>query len=136
MATELFTENRATTTVSSGGTDAPSSGTQETWTVASSSMFGAAATAVSQFHVADPAAPSEIIAVTNVSGTTWTVTRGAESTTPVAHSAGFTIDQVVTTGFLGNVQTSLNVLSPIFSGGADPTGANDSSAAWPYAYPP
>ena len=85
-----------------------------------------------QFHVADTANgfTSEIIAVTNVSGTTWTVTRGAESTTPVAHTAGFTIDQVVTTGFLGNVQTSLNVLSPIFSGGADPTGTNDSSAAF------
>ena len=84
-----------------------------------------------QFHVADVATgfTSEIIAVTNVSGTTWTVTRGAEGTTPVAHSAGFTIDQVVTTGFLGNVQTSLNVLSPIFSGGADPTGTNDSTAA-------
>ena len=37
---------------------------------------------------------------------------------------------MVTTGFLGNVQTSLNVLSPIFSGGADPTGTNDSSAAF------
>ena len=74
---------------------------QETWTVASSSMFGAAATGVSQFHVADPAAPSEMIAVTNVSGTTWTVTRGAESTIPVQHAAGFTVYQVTTAGFLG-----------------------------------
>ena len=101
MGTELFTADRATTTVSSGGTTAPVSGTQETWTVASSAMFGAASTAVSQFHVADPLAPSEIIAVTNVSGTTWTVTRGAESTTPVVHAAGFTVYQVATAGFLG-----------------------------------
>ena len=64
-------------------------------------MFGAAATGVSQFHVADPAAPSEMIAVTNVSGTTWTVTRGAESTIPVQHAAGFTVYQVTTAGFLG-----------------------------------
>ena len=108
MATELFAANRATTTVTSGGTDAPVSGTSETWTVASSAMFGAAATGVSQFHVADPAsaASSEIIAVTNVSGTTWTVTRGAESTTPVAHAAGFTVIQDVTAGWLGSVNSA------------------------------
>jgi hypothetical protein len=101
VAVELFASDRATTTVSSGGTTAPAGGTQETWTVASSAMFGAASTGVSQFHVADPAAPTEIVAVTNVSGTTWTVTRGAESTTPVTHAAGFTVYQVVTTAGLG-----------------------------------
>ena len=106
MTTELFAENQATTAVTSGGTDAPASGTQETWTVASSTGFPVASNTASpptQFHVADVASgfTSEIIAVTNVSGTTWTVTRGAESTTPVAHTAGFTIVQVVTTGFLG-----------------------------------
>ena len=108
MGTELFSANRAVTTVTSGGTDAPSSGTQETWTVASSSGFGAAVTGVSQFHVSDasPSAASEIIAVTNVSGTTWTVTRGAESTTPVAHADGFTVYQVVTAGFLAAVSAS------------------------------
>jgi hypothetical protein len=103
VASELFSANRATTTVSSGGTTAPSGGSSETWTVASSAMFGAAATGISQFHVADPAAPSEIIAVTNVSGTTWTVTRGAESTTPVTHAAGFTVYQVTTAGWLAAV---------------------------------
>ena len=107
MATELFAANRATTTVSSGGTDAPAGGTQETWTVASSAMFGAAATGVSQFHVADPLAPTEMIAVINVSGTTWTVTRGAESTTPVAHAPGFTVYQVTTTGFLSSLSSGL-----------------------------
>ena len=97
---ELFSVNRASTTVSSGGTSAPSGGTQETWTVASSAQFGAAATGISQFHVADPASPTEIIAVTNVSGTTWTVTRGAESSTPVTHVAGFTVYQVTSAAFL------------------------------------
>ena len=111
MATELFAADRATTTVSSGGTDAPSGGTQETWTVASSAMFGAASTGVSQFHVADAAAPSEIIAVTNVSGTTWTVTRGADSTTPVTHTAGFTIYQVVTAGWLSGIASNGTVTS-------------------------
>ena len=105
MTVELFSANRAQTTVTSGGNDAPAAGTQETWTVASSGMFPAASSTAlpaTQFHVADTVAPSEIIAVTNVAGTTWTVTRGAESTTPVAHSAGFTVYQVVTTGFLGS----------------------------------
>ena len=100
MVTETFA-NLPSTTVSSGGTDAPSGGSPETWTVASSSSFPAAATGVTQFHVSDPAGPSEIMAVTNVSGTTWTVTRGAESTTPVTHLAGFTVKQVVTAGVLG-----------------------------------
>jgi hypothetical protein len=104
MATELFA-NQPLTTVTSGGTTAPSSGTTETWTVASSSSFPAAATGTSQFHVCDTAAGSvsEIIAVTNVSGATWSVTRGAESTTPVAHTSGFTVQQVVTAGWLGSV---------------------------------
>lgn len=100
MALELFT-NDAVTTVASGGTDAPAGGTGESWTVTSSASFPAASNSASpptQFHVADPAAPSEVIAVTNVASTTWTVTRGAESTTPVTHTAGFTVVQVVTAG--------------------------------------
>lgn len=105
MVTELFSANRAVTGVISGGTGAPSSGSSETWTVTSSAM-PVAATGISQFHVADPSAPSEIIAVTNVSGNTWIVTRGAESTTPVVHIPGFTVYQVVTTGFLGNLLSS------------------------------
>ena len=100
-AAELFA-NTPVTTVTSGGTDAPVSGTVETWTVASAAEFPAAATGVTQFHVGDPAATSEMIAVTNVSGTTWTVTRGAEGSTPVTHSAGFTIQQVGTAGVLGS----------------------------------
>lgn len=100
-STEIFTNN-ASTTVSSGGTTAPASGTIETWTVASSASFPAASSVLGrQFHVADPALPTEKIKVAHVAGTTWTVTRGAEGTTPVAHSAGFTVVQVVTAGGLG-----------------------------------
>ena len=103
MVTEIFSANRATTTVPFGGTDAPAGRDGRSHGRSLHPLVSrAAATGVSQFHVADPALPTEIIAVTNVSGTTWTVTRGAESTTPVAHSAGFTVSQVVTTGFLGN----------------------------------
>jgi hypothetical protein len=132
MPVELFT-NEASTTVSSGGTIAPASGTTETWTVASSATFPAASNAASpptQFHVADPAQPGEIIAVTNVSGTTWTVTRGAESSATVAHSAGFAVQQVVSaaaySGFLqaannltdvGTRQTALNNLAGAVTSG-------------------
>jgi Pectate lyase superfamily protein len=98
--------------VSSGGTTAPAAGTSESWTVASSSAFPAAAngsTPPTQFHVADINANSEIMAVTNVSGTTWTVTRGAESTTPVTHTAGFTVYQVATAGGMGSFPQYYNV---------------------------
>jgi hypothetical protein len=112
---ELFTTDRAQTTVTSGGTDAPVSGTVETWVVASSAMFGVPVANVSQFHVSDPFAPSEIIVVTNVTGTTWTVTRGSGPTTPVPHAAGFMVFQVATAGFLAGVasvkQAPLNPLT-------------------------
>ncbi len=102
-AYEIFA-NTPTTTVASGGTDAPSPGTVQTWTVSSSAGFPAAATGTSQFHVADPATgeTGEMILVSNVAGTTWTVTRGVESTTPVAHNTGFTIYQVTTAGVFGS----------------------------------
>jgi hypothetical protein len=116
----------AYTTVSSGGTTAPAAGTSQTWTVASSALFPAAATGSSQFHVADPALPGEVIAVTNVSGTTWTVTRGAGTGGVVsAHSAGFTVKQVAGAGFFQLLPQWANVVAY----GADPTGTNDSTTA-------
>jgi hypothetical protein len=104
-AIEVFANN-PNTTVASGGTDAPAGGTVESWTVNSSSTFPTASTGSAQFHVGDPDAPTEVILVTNISGTTWTVTRGAEGSTPVAHDAGFTIYQVTTAGFLASVEVN------------------------------
>lgn len=104
MAIDLFT-NQASTTVASGGTTAPAQGTTETWVVASSSSFPAISGS-QQFHVADPASSAtaaEIIAVTAVSGTTWTVTRGAESTAPVVHAVNFTVQQVITAASLNQI---------------------------------
>ena len=100
MAVEVYANNPSTT-VTSGGTDAPSAGTAETWVVASAASFPTASSTASpptQFHVADPAVPSDLSTVTNTSGTTWLVTRGAEGTTPVGHASGFTVEQVVTAG--------------------------------------
>ncbi len=129
MPGEIFASNLPTTTVTSGGT-AATSGTQ-TWTVASSSLFPVASSSLelpTQFHVADAlsSAASEIIAVTNVSGTTWTVTRGAEGTTPVSHAAGFTVYQVLTSGGMAAFSQSPYNLNNY---GADPTGTSFSDTA-------
>ena len=120
---ELFAADLATTTVTSGGRDVVESGTQETLTVASSAMFGAPVPGQSRFHVADaaPGKGSEIFDVIGVSGLTWTVIRGGDDTVPVTHDAGFTVCQVVTTGFLNSLQQWL-----IPSG--DTTGATDTGA--------
>ena len=79
------------------------------------------------FHVADPALPSETIAVTNVSGTAWTVTRGVDGTAPVAHATGFTIYQVVSAGALGMFPQVYNVRSVTY--GATGNGSTDDTAA-------
>lgn len=111
MAIEIFT-NQPQTTVLTGGLDAPASGTVEAWTVANASIFPQANSGglpPTEFHVIDTAtgATSEIIAVTNVSGGTWTVTRGAEGSTPVTHSAGFLVVQAITAGSLTSFLQSL-----------------------------
>lgn len=108
-ATETFA-NDSVTIVLSGGTDTPPQGTIETWTISSSGSFPVVSSTAppSQFHVADQANPSEIIAVTSTSGNTWTVVRGAENTSPVGHAQDFTIYQIVTSGFLGPAAAQLN----------------------------
>lgn len=134
MARDLFT-NLGSTTVSSGGTTAPSAGTTQSWTVASSSTFPAAsssATPVTQFYVADPALPSELILVTNVSGTTWSVTRGADGTTPVAHTAGFIVRNVVPAKWLTDIEDRAKFSVTRYA--ADPTGSADSTTAFTNAW--
>jgi Pectate lyase superfamily protein len=131
-AVEVF-GNQPATTVTSGGTTAPAAGTIETWTVSAVSTFptaSATATPPTQFHVGDvlSTASSEIIAVTATSGTTWTVTRGAENTTPVAHAAGFKVTQIITAGALTQAART-DWLNTVTMFGADPTGAADSTAA-------
>ena len=113
MAEEVFS-NDAQTVVNSGGTSAPAGGTSETWAVASPGVFPAAASTASRpttFHVADTAFPAEVIAVTDTSGAIWTVTRGAEGSTPVAHSPGFSVKQVVTAGVLATLRDAAAVFN-------------------------
>lgn len=132
MAVETFV-NDAVTTIFSGGGSAPSSGTPETWVVNSLANFPVISNSAippTQLHIVDPAQPTELIAVTNMSGTgnaTWAVTRGAENTTPVAHAAGFTVKQVLTAGGLTQIQSQLlpatiKVMPPP---SGDTTGATD-----------
>jgi hypothetical protein len=124
VLSELFAD-LPQTTITSGGTDAPAAGSIETLTPASGGGFPAvSAASSSQFHIADPAAASELIAVTQT-GTQWMVTRGAEGTTPVAHQAGWTALQVVTAGVLGSMVQVVNAKAF----GAKGDGATDDTAA-------
>jgi hypothetical protein len=105
MPIDLFANN-ASATVSSGGTTAPAAGTVESWTLASIVRLAASSSAAAptQMRLVDPAAPSEVMLLTNLSGTAGTVTRGVEGTTPVTHSAGFTVNAVASGGALSQLR--------------------------------
>jgi hypothetical protein len=105
LALEIWA-NDATATVTSGGTTAPAAGTVESWTL-SGSTLPAVSSGSTQCYVADtaPSAELEKILVTNISGATATVTRGADGTTPVAHAPGFQAKQVLTHASLVALQT-------------------------------
>lgn len=85
------------TTVVNGGTDAPAAGTTETITVVThvESWPPASTTTGQTFRVQDPNATSEIILVRSTTKigagqVQWAITRGADGTTPVAHTTGWT----------------------------------------------
>jgi len=108
-----ITSNLGSATVTVGGTDAPAAGTIETFTVSGAINIPAASTGASQFRVVDAAiagnpALAEIMVVSNVSGATWAVIRGAEAigvngTTPVAHAANWTAVVVQTAKSIQNL---------------------------------
>lgn len=124
MLIELFAD-QPQTTIASGGTNVPAPGTTQTLTPVSGTGFPAVSAASnSQFHIADPAAPSELIAVTQT-GAAWTVTRGAEGATPVSHQAGWTARQVVTAGMLGSMAQAVDAKAF----GAKGDGATDDTSA-------
>jgi hypothetical protein len=130
MAVEVFA-NSPVTTVTSGGTDAPAQGTQETWIVANAASFPSASSSAEPptwFHIADTVLSSELVTVVNTSGNTFTVLRGAEGTVPVAHSNPFTIYQVVSAGALAQLSV-LDWLNVVTMFQADHTGTNDSTTA-------
>ena len=83
--------NNATTTLA-----APSAYMDSTLVVTSGAMFPSSG----NFRIL---IDSELLLVTGVSGTTWTVTRGIESTSRASHSLGVTITQVLTAGGIAQV---------------------------------
>jgi len=90
MPLELWADNAATTLTSSPGVAATS------FTVTSSTGFPAAVTGVSQFRVI---IGTEIVTVTNVSGTTWTCVATAAS-----HTSGDAVTHVVTAASMAAAQ--------------------------------
>ena len=106
VTAELFTNpGLANPVVTVGGSTTPVSGTSETWTVTGLSVFPAvssAATPPTYCRCCDPALPAEILWITNISGTTVTITRGAEGTTTLNHGTGFQLELLITAGQLGN----------------------------------
>jgi hypothetical protein len=62
---------------------------------------------------------NEILLVTGVAGTTFTVLRGQEGTTPQGHNHGVTVTHILTAGALNQLKADLRV----FNGTGDPEGA-------------
>lgn len=59
------------------------------------------------------ACENEIMEVTAVDGTTWTVTRGVENTTASAHNAGASVIVVFTAGMFEMIRDDINDVLPI-----------------------
>jgi len=126
-----FGNNASAVTSGTSGTTSPAAGTVETWTMASASGFPAvssAGTPPGQCTIADPLQPAEYILVTNISSLTFTVTRGAWGTAPVAHAAGATFENVASAGDLAQLKTT-DWVNAVTQYGADPTGGADATSA-------
>lgn len=91
MSSEKYA-NLASTTLSAAIAD----GTVTSITVTSAALFPSSG----QFRIK---IDSEILLVTTVSGTTWTVTRGVEGTTAAAHTNASTVTHILTKGGLDQV---------------------------------
>jgi len=120
MAVDILS-NRAVATVSSGGTDATAVGRLESWDVSDPVGFPNVSSGTNpptQFRVQDPAAPTEIILVTQAAIApgppyVWEVIRGAEDTIPVSHAPGFTVVAVRTAGaIMSAVDGAISAAAP------------------------
>jgi len=129
VAVEVFANDGAAT-VASGGATTPVAGTVESWTLGSSTLpaVSSSATPPTWCYITDQANDAEKMLVTNISGSTATVTRGADGTTPIAHASGFTVNQVATRASLTALQSPAWLNAATWFG-ADPAGAADSTTA-------
>lgn len=64
---------------------------------------------------------SELMLVTAVSGTTWTVTRGIESTSAASHNNGASVTHVVSGGGMMQVSSGFNLWGPAYDNTTEPT---------------
>lgn len=112
-----ISSNLGSATVGTGGTDAPASGTVETFVVSNAvDIPSASSVTQTQFRIADAAQGSnlslaEVMLVTNVNGASWTVMRGAEAigsngASPVAHAGNWSAVVVATAGAMADYQSS------------------------------
>lgn len=128
MATDIFA-NAGSTTIALSKT-APAAGTQESWTAASGATFVdpngvAPASGLFQMRIQDPAAPSEVMLLTDVGAgsTAWTVIRGVDNTTPVTHASSFTVQGVASAAALEQPPLGGSVVGAYYTtiiGMADP----------------
>ncbi len=132
MLTELFVANLASTIVTAGGMTVPSPGTTETFIVSESDgSFPIVRHGQEQFHFkdSDPDYGSEIMCCIETDENRWLVVRGAEGSTPIAHTRKFHVRGVITSEFLSRLgdgsTTELVNASTVF--GADRTGEADAS---------
>ena len=102
MAVEQYANN-AQTTLASGITDADS-----TLTVADASAFPGRP----QFRIL---VDEELMLVTAVSGTTWTVERGVEGTVAAAHSSGAAVIHILTAASLRAIASHTVLAQQVFS---------------------
>lgn len=113
---ELFANQPVTTLASPGITSTSAT----SCTVASSSLFPAASSAGagSFFRVL---IDSEIVYVTNVSGTTWTIVRGQEGTAAATHSTGATVTHILTGGMLAAFAQQIETVNTVATSGTAQT---------------
>src|SRR5215469_9195815 len=104
-----------TAAVTAGGNTTPAAGTVESWTLAGSTLPAASNAAVppTGFYIGDPAVPGEVMLVTNITGATATVVRGADGTVPAAHTPPFTVVQVVVGASMSNVGLRLQAATAV-----------------------
>lgn len=104
--------NYGASTLAGAITTTPAPGTTETWNIVSTASF-AQTTGQSRFVVtanADGTGAVEIVLGTTppATGSTMVVTRGAESTTPIAHQSGSPITEVITAGSFATLEQTIN----------------------------
>jgi hypothetical protein len=123
VATDIIS-NAVPATVVTGGGDAPSPGTSQSWSVNASGWTVLTAGQVMRVMDAVDVGKQtnyEIMEVTaNANGTpaSWTVTRGVESTTPHTHAANWTVVPVASSGGLDGRYQQVNIVTTTFSSNA------------------